>query len=298
MSKIALCFLTYDNLSKPKIWKNQIDLNKDLFSIYIHSKDYFKDNLYNFNQYIITDKIKDTLWGDISLVKATLRLFEQAYLDEKNMFFVLLSDKCIPLKPLKKIYDFIIQINDNIIDEVDNNSQYRYHGLSKPNYFEYNNFKKQSQWMILKRSTVNFFLNNSDFIDYFGNTFECPDEHFFINLCYKFKIRFINQRITYCNWKRQLISFRSPIHPKTYNNLDNNEVIRVINSYPNCLFIRKISKSCILGSYFDDFNTNKLINTDYYLLVGIIKYIYDKKDYFDKINLCENKSIETSNIND
>lgn len=297
MSKIALCFLTYGNLSKPQIWRNQLNLNDHLFSVYIHSKDYFTDNVYNFDEYIIPNKIHDTYWGEISLVKATLRLFQEAYLDDRNIFFILLSDKCIPLKPLREIYDFIIKLNNNIINETDNNCKYRYYGLNRPDEFKYDEFKKQSQWMILKRSTVSFFLNNLKFLDYFGNTFECPDEHFFINFCNKFKIKFINQKITYCKWNRNIIEFLSPIHPQTYESLSNSDVFRIINNHPTCLFIRKISKKCKLGTYFNDYYKNKLINQDYYFLFVIMRYIFNNKDYLYKINLCENKSIERSNIN-
>ena len=36
--KIALCFLTYDNLSQPKLWYNFINSK---YNIYIHNKDKF-----------------------------------------------------------------------------------------------------------------------------------------------------------------------------------------------------------------------------------------------------------------
>ena len=61
MKKIALCFLTYDNLSQPKLW-NQFRLNNK-FNIYIHNKTKFNCK-YNFHKYCISKIIK-TKWGDI-----------------------------------------------------------------------------------------------------------------------------------------------------------------------------------------------------------------------------------------
>ena len=50
--KIALCFLTYGNLSQPKLWKNFINPK---YNIYIHNKDKFTGE---FEKYCIDDKVE------------------------------------------------------------------------------------------------------------------------------------------------------------------------------------------------------------------------------------------------
>jgi hypothetical protein len=87
--KIALCFLTYDNLSQPKLWENFINSK---YNIYIHNKYKFTGI---FEQYCINNKV-ETKWGHISLVKATLNLFKEAFQTAENKFFILLSNTCIP----------------------------------------------------------------------------------------------------------------------------------------------------------------------------------------------------------
>ena len=77
----------------------------------IHNKDKFTGE---FNKYCIENKV-DTSWGDISLVKATLNLFKEAFNNKDNRYFILLSDKCIPLYSESQIYDKVITTNDNII---------------------------------------------------------------------------------------------------------------------------------------------------------------------------------------
>jgi len=96
--KIALCFLTYDALSQQKLWSKIIDNNKDKLSVYIHNKTDFNDNdeNYSFSKYVIPQRIA-TIYSHKSLVQATLCLLREALKSPENAFFILLSDKCIPL---------------------------------------------------------------------------------------------------------------------------------------------------------------------------------------------------------
>lgn len=107
--KIALCFLTYDNLSQPKLWENFINTK---YNIYIHNKYKFTGV---FEQYCINNKV-ETKWGHISLIKATLNLFKEAFQTDENKFFVLLSDKCIPLYNPDVLHKKITEINDNMLN--------------------------------------------------------------------------------------------------------------------------------------------------------------------------------------
>ena len=115
MQKIALCFLTYGNLSQPKLWSRIINENNDKLNVYIHNKNNFIDTEYNLERFCIKNKEEKTAWGHISLVRATLRLFEEAYKNEENVAFILLSDKCIPLYDFDFIYNKIFSMNTNIM---------------------------------------------------------------------------------------------------------------------------------------------------------------------------------------
>jgi len=242
--KIALCFLTYENLSQPKLWKNIIDENQDKVHIYIHNKHDFKDEEYGLDQYCIKNRT-ETRYGHISLVQATLQLFEEAYKNSENTFFVLLSDKTIPLYSFDFIYDRILEWNNNIISNESWKSIERFDDLTNPAFFDKKTFSKQSQWMILKRETVFFFITNR-FTYLYSDRFWAADEHYFINICIKFCIPYLEKLITYTNWEEQKCS------PKTYDYLSN-EIIKNIKKNPDLLFMRKVSQKCILPSYFDDF---------------------------------------------
>ena len=244
--KIALCFLTYKNLSQNIFWKNLIKDNLDKYSIFIHNKYEFDDKNDFFYKYCLNNKIK-TEWGTISLVKATLLLFKEAIKDKNNEFFVLLSDKCIPLYNLDYIYKSIFKINNNIISSYDRNKE-RFNFMNNKEFISKENFKKQHQWMILNRNTVIFFLENN-FLEDFGDNFYIPDEHYFINVINKYNIMYLNKLITYTNWNEPSDLEIYKKFPKTYTKISK-KLIKKIREYNNYFFIRKIGSECNLKNLY------------------------------------------------
>jgi hypothetical protein len=248
MSKIALCFLTYENLSQPKLWYHYIKKNNQKLNIYIHNKNEFIDNKYGLHRYCIhSSKKVATQYAHKSIVQATLALFKQAFLNKKNDYFILLSDKCIPLYNFDFIYDKIHNINSNIICEFENKDVDRYDNLTDKSFFSNQNFLKNSQWILLKRETVKFFIKKT-FLHLYSDNFYAVDEHYFGNICNKYNIKFSNQPITYVNWCDKSDDPNDKDLPKTYSILNNNMVDEMKKS--PCFFLRKISKKCVLPSYF------------------------------------------------
>ena len=242
MKKIALCFLTINNLSKPKLWSNFLD-KTDKYNIYFHNKEKFVDNENELHKYCIEENVP-TKWGDISLVHATLKLFETAFRDNENKYFILLSDNCIPLYDLNSIYEKIVELDSNLISCGPWN-QNRAEKLNDKSFFLKEEFMKQSQFFLLKRTTVEWFLNNN-YTHIFGKKFVCTDEHYFINLLRKFNISYLNKRIMHVSW-----SIGSGLHPKDYLILTQKEIDEIKRDNKYCFFIRKINKDCILPEYYD-----------------------------------------------
>lgn len=248
--KIALCFLTYGNLSQPELWSRIINNNTDKLNVYIHNKTDFVDDKYNLGRFCIKDKEGYTRWGHISLVKATLKLFKEAYKNDENNFFVLLSDKCIPLYTFDYIYKQIFRINKNILRFMNGGVGKRYQLLADKSFFSENEIKKQSQWMVLDRKTIKFFIE-TDYTSKFGDQSRCPDEHYFITIMSKFNISYSNNMVTYFNRDEEsddLVN-NKPL-PKTYDILTNDMVYSILYD-TKCFFMRKVSDKCGLPSYFD-----------------------------------------------
>lgn len=241
--KIAFCFLTNKNINNVNLWK-QFFINNNNYNIYIHNKEHF-DNY--FTKYIIPSKI-DTKWGDISLVKATLLLFEEAFKDNENEYFILLSESCIPLHNFDYIYNKINLNNSSIINTFNEN--------------------KQHQWVLLKRDLLEWFLNNK-YLEEF-NDFKPPDEYYFINLIKKFnlqeKFKINDIPLTFVNWKDLSDNPKYRILPKTYDSLNNTEYNYIVSK--KYLFARKFSDIC-------NFNYQLLKNININLSLIIKNWIND-----------------------
>jgi len=240
--KIALCFLTYGNLSQPKLWKNFINPK---YNIYIHNKDKFTGE---FEKYCIDDKV-ETNWGELSLVIATLNLFKEAFQTKENKYFVLLSDKCIPLYNADELYNKVKKLDNNLILNY-NEHRERYDSLADKTFLNKYAFMKQHQWMLLNRTTAKFFIQN-DYTHIFSDNFIIPDEHYFINIMNKFNIPYINCNMTFDNWFEDSDLEKYRKRPKTYSKLTNENIFNILHS--ESLFMRKVGPECNLPSYFDTF---------------------------------------------
>jgi len=255
MQKIALCFLTYENLSQPKLWSKIINNNKDKLNVYIHNKKDFIDKEYNLHQYCIQNRI-ETTYANKSIVEATLTLFKEAYKNKTNCFFILLSDKCIPLYNFEYIYKEIFSSNSNIISSIPTSTarfghltnHERYFELTDPTFLDIKKTVKDSQWLSLNRTTVNFFIENN-FLNMYSNNFYAVDEHYFGNICIKFDIPYLNRKITFVNWKQKSDNKNDREYPKTYEKITHQMVKKIM--YQRVFFLRKVSSNCILPPYFD-----------------------------------------------
>jgi len=230
-----------------------------MFNTYIHNKADFNGDL---NKYCIKNKV-DTKWGDISLVKATLYLLYEAFNNHDNEYFVLLSDTTIPLCSPDILYSKVASVDKNMvhINERDDESALpialaseRFEGLADKTFFHKHDFVKQDQWMILKRETVKFFLENN-FLKVFGNKFFIPDEHYFVNVMNKFNIPYLNKLTTFVYWEERFTQdvkgkTCKVLHPITYNVTIPADIIREATDR-GCFFMRKVTSDCTLPNCFD-----------------------------------------------
>ena len=232
--KIAFCFLTYDNLIRTHIW-NQFfqDVDPNQYVVYIHPKKRV-ENKYSFSYNIVKNTIPTISKDHISVVKATLQLFREAYAEEIT-HFIFLSQSCIPLYSFDILYTFLKGVDCSIVSSMGNNKKDRYFSMSDimKKHISYPSFVKQQPNMILVNSDVKLFIQN-DMTDHFKNM-SCPDEHYFINiLLFLFKKKVVRQQIDFCNFslhKTQAIEFKYVDSKLIYN-------IRLLGF----LFMRKVTQ--------------------------------------------------------
>lgn len=256
--KIAFLFLITDIINKEELWHDffkNVDVNK--YSIYIHHKT--NDQLKYFNRFKISDNVA-TQWGDISIVKASQLLLQTALTDTSNYKFIFVSGACIPIKKFDYIYDFLIKDNNsyfNTSTKVERNNTIMY---------------KTFQWCILNMPHAHLIAHDTEEIQKYTNL-HAPDELYMLTTLYKKNDEniVINTTVdtytTHARWKhvtskrayefsneyRQFDSIveRSwgfPRYPYNYTKMDDVELIYLVNN-TSCLFVRKITKKCVLNRH-------------------------------------------------
>ena len=242
--KIAFCFLTYKDIIGLEVW-NQFFKNIDVskYTVYIHPKDRSLINLsgYKFPINIVKNIINTKSKTDISIVRATLQLLKECYLENieninQPTHYVFLSQSCIPLYNFETLYKIITKSDKSIISYIQNNRKDRYHYINSKlhQFINYHNFVKQQPNMILVKEDIEILINQ-DLTPYFSRM-ECPDEHYFINvLLYVFRKKIIKQQTHFCN----------PDLNKTqsleYRNINRNFIKNVRSKL--FLFMRKMSNN-------------------------------------------------------
>ena len=255
---IAICVLSYKGFSQPKVWKKFYDCT-DKYNIYIHNKEEkaTMSNYHDWEKQFFNKNRIETNWGGMSLVKASLALFRQAFKNQKNKYFILVSGDTIPVFNPDKIHNTVMFNYDNYIEHMPLGKwakKRRFEGIFNQDLFKDYFFQKHSQWISLNRESVNFFINNDYTEDYYGA--HIPDESYFGTMCKTFNIPYRNKNLLKTNWEKS-----NSRHPITYSTI-NDELARewVTNGWKKP-FVRKISwEAEITEIILESIEDNKDIN--------------------------------------
>jgi hypothetical protein len=154
MKKIALLFLTRNELNNFQIWKNYF--NNDFFNIYIHPN--LSYSLQNFSEYQVKNVVKKTSGYNFL---ATFSSLKEAFSNKENFKFCLLSDDCIPLTSAQDFYNFACSNEKS-------NMRYGSSWITQGNRF-INEIPKKDQmanaeWFLLNRDHVEIILENENMV--------------------------------------------------------------------------------------------------------------------------------------
>ena len=240
-NKIAFLFLTIESLHQGEIWYQYLKEAGHRCNLYTHAK---------LPQHIQQEFLRDTQipntvptgWANISLVHATNRLILEALRDPTNKYLMLVSEKCIPIRPFDDFYDYTFKNEKSSIfwyhwNNRPNQNATRYRkliqaerGMARSMSLDIKpaRFVKQSQWMLLRRDHATFCVHNN-YTSLF-RSMPAPDEHYYINvLKSKFKgfdMGNINYPITHVNWRDST----KKAHPLTYTTLDVKKLLKTDSS--------------------------------------------------------------------
>lgn len=104
--KIALLFLTISDINHPEIWEDWISKRPGSVEVFCHAKYRNQIRTVMIRRNLIRKSFA-TEWGHISLVHATRALLKEALRDQEITHFILLSESCVPIKPLSELIKFL-----------------------------------------------------------------------------------------------------------------------------------------------------------------------------------------------
>lgn len=260
--KVALCILATDYMNNIWSWSIRQPFFQEHFNLYIHPKS-VNSIPQDLRKYVMPQHmIVETKWGHISLVYASLMLFQQAYIEDVNEYFILLSDNSIPAFSWEDIYASCMNDIRSGKGRLNwySGSQTRYHGLPNPKPFPITKFMKHPQWFSMTRNGVKYYLQPSNqFLHIFQNI-QIPDEHYFYNVL---TIRhksvhefFTNRQIMDTVWDHRI----SLNHPVTFSILTKEHLKRV--QLEGSLFIRKMLPHARLCTEYMEMIGMKSINIE------------------------------------
>jgi len=184
-NKIAFLFLTYNNIKRPDIWNNFLDINSDKyinkFTLYNHAKEPTK----------VSDILKgtqikeyiDTCWGCFGSVEANILMMKEALKDPLNKKFILMSETCVPVVSFDKLYNEIMKDDKSRINvKFYNNTVDRYDAIIDPPLKKDEFCKHSGQGLLFNRKHATLLVNS---LDKFKNKWKdmvCVDEHYFGNI--------------------------------------------------------------------------------------------------------------------
>ena len=253
MKKIAFCFLIYDIINHEELWNiffKDVDIN--LYNIYIHYK--FNKPLKYFEKYKLENCI-ETKYENETIPLAYNILFREAYTDENNYKFIIVSNSCIPLKSFNYIYNKLT---------IDNYGYFNVTPQSQcfPNcnyllqVIEKKNISKSHNWFILNRTLVeNLCFDKDEFLKTHYKTIYAPAEYFYytfikiLNLQDEIitTLNIANDATTFTNWAGMDYKYPSNRSLKNYTFITEEELTYLL--YSKSLFGRKFNRECITSLY-------------------------------------------------
>lgn len=264
--KIAFCFLTRSNLLQPAVWMRFFSTaSQQAFAIYCHPREAAGVTTAILQGRIIASQTP-TQHGHVSIVAATLNLFEAAYADDpENEYFVLVSESTIPIVPFETVAAELRAVGRRSLIHYSvpppGTEHYERAASLKDRSPFSAGFFFHDQWIVLHRRHVELLLDRPA-LDLFEDMF-APDEHYFMNALVHARgaaiVEFDNRRTTYVNWNEREIRHvveratgrivAQTIHPKTYDALTGAELLeaRRLKHW----FFRKISAACDCSVVFD-----------------------------------------------
>jgi hypothetical protein len=177
-SRLGLLFLTRGDVDHPGIWREFVEGAPERVRVFSHPKD-LEALTGGFLEGTVIAENHETEWGGISLVRASLALLRAALEDETLTHFMLLSESCVPTRPLAAMLRHLDwnpkpRFLCHTLDQVTTQQLARTAALPE---VPTDCWRFQSQWWLLDRIAAEW-VARADYTDVFARM-RVPDESYF-----------------------------------------------------------------------------------------------------------------------
>lgn len=242
-TRLALLFLTHGDTHHPDIWREFVAESPERVRLFSHPKE---PQLLR-GGFLEGTAIRErhrTAWGDVSLVRATIALLRAALEEPELTHFALLSESCVPVRPLPETLKLL---------DWNPKSRFTWRDLTKASPTEKRRaldlpqvpaacWRFQAQWWLLERTAAEW-VARVDYTDLFAKM-EVPDEGYFSTvLCllgFPLADRVVPTPSTWTHWE-------GGSHPLSFETLPPADLERIVES--GALFARKFPKGAEVGRY-------------------------------------------------
>lgn len=175
--KLGLLFLTRDDVNHPELWREWVAQAPERVAVFAHAKNELPADSFLAGKEV--SEHFETAWGEVGLVKATRALLREALADESVTHFMLLSEACLPIRPLGEILRRL---------QWNSRPQMRPRAFGKaPKHFAGRMAKAKdiplacsrltSQWWLLDRTAATIVMEE-DYSDQFAEVFASDEAYF------------------------------------------------------------------------------------------------------------------------
>jgi hypothetical protein len=205
-AKLALLFLITSEPHQAEMWEEFADGPEGLPPVFVHAKQDLPLRSSIFQDAVRVPTIP-TAWGDISLVRATLLLLKEALRSSDATHFSLVSESCVPIKPLGEIQRRLSVDGRSRIAWQDSGEMLASHRkrCAKADRIPSRWWRMQPQWMTLNREAAEW-VCAEDLTKRFEKVF-AADEHYFATILelagYPVEDRVSKTPSTWVRWGRQ-----------------------------------------------------------------------------------------------
>ena len=243
-ARLGLLFLTRGDVHHPQIWREFVTEAPDRVRVFSHSK-HPEELKGGFLEGTEISEHFETVWGGIGLVKAARAMLLEALEDETLTHFALLSESCVPIRPLPEILRRL---------EIDPRPQFGYKTLKDASLRQgpraegvpqmpQGCWRFQSQWWLLDRVAATFSAGQ-DFTEMFEKM-AVPDEAYFATVLamqgYPLEGHVLKKDVTWTWWEKDAGS------PSAWETMPKDRLTEMIHS--GALFARKFPKGADIGKY-------------------------------------------------